>query len=162
VKAFKILTDQELEPHHATVRQEQAAEINPVVVAEIEIGEGVTQSATDLADEMPGRTKALTLRSAQSGALKKLSENPDIAQWVMVGRAGRVGVVLLNVEAAAVVEEPVEHMRRLGRRGRNQLVVEGRVLIGDPGVDLLPGVGAVLGVDRARGAAATAAEELTV
>ena len=40
--------------------------------------------------------------------------------------------------------------------------MEGRILIGDVSVDLLPRIGAVLGVDRAGGAAATAAEELPI
>lgn len=86
LKSFKVLTEKELEPHHLTVRQEQTAEIPVPSVGLIDLGDGSDRLATELANLIPAQVKTLALRSAQAGAIKRLSEHPDIAQWVESGR----------------------------------------------------------------------------
>ena len=52
----------------------------------------------------------------------------------MIGKAGRVGVVLLDPQIGLMVEQTIENMRRIAGIRGNHLGIEGRVLVGDMGV----------------------------
>lgn len=81
----------------------------------------------------------------------------------MVGRAAGVGVVLRDVEIAAMVQQAVENVRRFMRRGRDDLHVIGPVLIGDMGVEAEPRIDAITGIDiAARSGSFPATEELSI
>ena len=81
----------------------------------------------------------------------------------LVGGAAGVGVMLGDAQPGAVMEQPVEHVRRLGRGRRDDLGVERAELVGDVGVERDAGLVAVPGVDVAeRLAPAARAEELPV
>ena len=67
----------------------------------------------------------------------------------LVGGAPGVGEVLDDAQSRAVLEQPVQHMRRLGGGGGNDLGVERPELVGDVGVERDPGLVAVPGVDVA-------------
>jgi hypothetical protein len=56
----------------------------------------------------------------------------------MVGEAGRVGVVFFDPQIGLMVEQPIEHMRRISNCGVDYLGVEGSVLVGDVGVEGVP------------------------
>ena len=81
----------------------------------------------------------------------------------LVGGASGVGEVLDDAQPRAVLEQPVQHVRRLGRGRRDDLGVERSELVRDMGVERDPGLVAVPGIDVAqRLAAAARAEELPV
>lgn len=76
------LTDEQLETHRATVRQEQMPEIGELKLAPIDGSElGLFEAATNAAP----RAKALTARSAQAAVIDRLVKNPAIATWVDEG-----------------------------------------------------------------------------
>ena len=57
--------------------------------------------------------------------------------------------MLGDAQPAAVLEQPVQHVRRLGRGRRDDLGVEGAELVGDVGVERDARLVAVAGVDVA-------------
>lgn len=84
--ATQALSDTEYETHRATVRQEQMLEIEPIKVPRWkEIPGEPPVSILYAASTASDRAKLLTLRSAQSAAISRLAENPDIARWVEDG-----------------------------------------------------------------------------
>ena len=81
----------------------------------------------------------------------------------LVGGAARVRVVLGDAQPRAMLEQPVQHMRRLGRGRCDDFGVEGAELVGDVGVERDAGLVAVSGVDVAqRLAPAARPEELPI
>lgn len=86
VAKAKALTEDELAVHRATVHQQMMPEIGRLNVPGIvEPGTERTIGPVGAAHELAGRAKALTERSAQSAAIARLIENPDIATWVEAG-----------------------------------------------------------------------------
>lgn len=84
--ATQALSNTEYEIHRATVRQEQMLEIEPIKVPRWrEIPGEPSVSILQAASTAANRAKLLTLRSAQSAAISRLAENPDIAGWVEEG-----------------------------------------------------------------------------
>ena len=82
----KSLTEDELAVHRATVHQQMMPEIGRLnVPGIIEPGTDKTIGPVGAAHELAGRAKALTERSAQSAAIARLIDNPDIATWVETG-----------------------------------------------------------------------------
>lgn len=61
--------------------------------------------------------------------------------------SSRVGVVLLNAQVALVVEQTVKHVGRVAHAHVDHLGAEGRVLVGDVGVERPAGFCAVLRID---------------
>ena len=53
----------------------------------------------------------------------------------MIGEAGGVGVMLLDPQIGLMVEQAVENMRRISGIRGDHLGIEGRVLVGDVGVE---------------------------
>src|SRR3954447_26070376 len=81
----------------------------------------------------------------------------------VVGIPAAIRVVSPGRDLALVVEQRVQHVQRLARRGRDQLGVERPVAVREVGVDLEPGLLAVMGVEAARVMAEAAGlEELTI
>lgn len=80
----ELLSDEALQAHHATVRQEQMPEIGQLVVPEVPHHAG-TVSVVELAREAASRSKTLTQRTAQSATIARFTQHPDIAQWVEAG-----------------------------------------------------------------------------
>jgi wobble nucleotide-excising tRNase len=78
------LTNEELEVHRATVRQEQMAAIAPLVLPSLVI-EGNEIGAIDFAASAGKRAEAFLLRSAQAAVIERLVKNPAIASWVDEG-----------------------------------------------------------------------------
>lgn len=72
----------------------------------------------------------------------------------VVSRTAGVGVVLRDVEIAAMVQQAVENIWRFMRRRRDDLDVIGSVLIGDMGIETEPGIDAITGIDIAAGGGA--------
>ena len=68
----------------------------------------------------------------------------------MVGEAVGVRGVFLDAQVRLVVEQPIEHMRRVPHGGGDHLGVEGRVLIGDMRIERHAGLGAVAQIDLPR------------
>ncbi len=82
----KSLSEDELAVHRATVHQQMMPEIGRLnVPGIIEPGTDKTIGPVGAAHELAGRAKALTERSAQSAAIARLIDNPDIATWVETG-----------------------------------------------------------------------------
>lgn len=82
----KSLTEDELAVHRATVHQQMMPEIGRLnVPGIIEPGTDKTIGPVGAAHELAGRAKALTERSAQSAAIARLIDNPEIATWVETG-----------------------------------------------------------------------------
>ncbi len=67
----------------------------------------------------------------------------------MVGESGCIGIVLFDSQVGLMVKKPVKHIGRVADADVDDLGVEGRVLVGDMGVEELAGFGAVLQVDVA-------------
>ena len=81
----------------------------------------------------------------------------------MLGVAPAIGVVPADRHLALVVEQGVEHVQRLAGGGRDDLGEERAVAVGQVGVDLEAGLGAVVGIEAAGVAAeARGREELPV
>ena len=62
----------------------------------------------------------------------------------MIGEPRRVGVVLLDPQVRLVVQQSVEHVGRVADADVDHLGAEGRVLVGDVGVEEPAGLGTVL------------------
>ena len=73
------------------------------------------------------------LEVAQSGR-KAEAEQGQQAEHLVGGTPG-VGVVLDDAQPGAVLEQPVQHVRRLAGIGGDDLGVEGREAVGDVGVE---------------------------
>lgn len=80
----KSLSEQKLEDHRATVRQEQMPAIGQLKVPLV-AGKDGEVSVIDLAGNAAIRVKALTTRSAQAAVIERLAQNPKIAVWVEEG-----------------------------------------------------------------------------
>lgn len=78
------LSDDELETHRATVRQEQMDLVGAPLVPAVQHGPGMA-SVIELADGAADRAKKLAMSTAQSATIARLAENPDIAEWVGAG-----------------------------------------------------------------------------
>ena len=62
----------------------------------------------------------------------------------MIGEPRCVGVVLLDPQVRLVVQQSVEHVGRVADADVDHLGAEGRVLVGDVGVEEPAGLGTVL------------------
>lgn len=80
----ELLSDEVLQAYHTTVRQEQMPEIGQLIVPEVSHQNG-TVSVVELAREAASRARTLTQRTAQSATIARLTQHPDIAQWVEAG-----------------------------------------------------------------------------
>ncbi len=78
------LTDDELDVHRATVRQEQMAAIPPLCLPSVVI-EGKEVNVIDFAGSARKHAEAFLLRSAQASVIERLVTNPAIASWVDEG-----------------------------------------------------------------------------
>jgi wobble nucleotide-excising tRNase len=78
------LSDDELETHRATVRQDQMDPVGAPQVPAVQHGPGMT-SVIELADGAAERAKKLAMRTAQSATIARLAANPDIAEWAEAG-----------------------------------------------------------------------------
>ena len=86
--AFEVLSDEKLDAHKATVRQDQAEAVGEIAVPLVATGSPPKgENPVVLAANLPAVANGLTLRTAQSGALARLSQLPDVALWVEEGRA---------------------------------------------------------------------------
>lgn len=74
----------------------------------------------------------------------------------MVGGTAGVGVVLGNGERRAMVEQPIENIRRFVRRRRDDGDMVGTMLVRDIGVEREAGIDTIAGVDLAGAVAALA------
>ncbi len=84
--AAQSLTDDELEIHRATVRQDQMAVVGQLNQPAIPSpGGGAAIGVIAAASEAAARAKVLTNRSAQSAVIERLASNPTIAAWVEEG-----------------------------------------------------------------------------
>jgi len=89
---------------------------------------------------------------------EQVTESEDV-----IGEAGGIGVVLLDPQLGLVIEQAIEHMRRIAHGGVNDLGMEGCVLIGDMSVEGDTGVIPIFRVHLAgRFAAAARAVALTI
>lgn len=79
-----LLSDDELQAHHTTVRQEQMASVGLVAVPSV-VHDDNAYDLIELALGSSLRAKSLALRTAQSATIARLKQNPDIAQWVEAG-----------------------------------------------------------------------------
>ena len=81
----------------------------------------------------------------------------------VIRKAGGIGIVLLDPQLGFVIEETIEHMRRIANGGVDDLGMKGRVLIGDVRVEGDAGIISIFRVHLAsRFAAATRAVTLTI
>ena len=86
LKNLRTYTDAELEVHRATVRQDRAEAIPAVHMPELqttEVDESLGMEAT--AADFVALVRSLTERTAQSGALQRLTEKSDVSKWVEDG-----------------------------------------------------------------------------
>lgn len=79
-----LLSDDELEMHRATVRQEQMNPVGAPHVPAVQYGTGM-MGVIELAHGAADRAKKLAIRTTQSATIARLAENPDIAEWVEAG-----------------------------------------------------------------------------
>lgn len=85
--AFEVLPDEKLDVHKATVRQDQAEAVDEIVVPLVATDSPPkSENPVVLAANFSAVANGLTLRTAQSGALARLSQLPDVALWVEEGR----------------------------------------------------------------------------
>ena len=81
----------------------------------------------------------------------------------MIAGAAGIDVMLVDFDPALVSVEPVQHIDGFILGGAHRQDVEMAVLVGNPGVELAPGIAAVMNVDvAAPGAPAGGSEELAV
>ena len=86
VQAFATLDEGSLEAHRATVHQEQ---LDAITVPELSLPPGESDAPlaafAQIAETLPAKIAALLARTAQAGALRRLVEEPEVAQWVEEG-----------------------------------------------------------------------------
>lgn len=83
---LKSYTDDELEVSRATLRQEQADPVGQFrLPTQIRESDGELIMFADACTHLSSTVEGLTLKTAQEGALKRLTENPDISKWVEEG-----------------------------------------------------------------------------
>ena len=81
----------------------------------------------------------------------------------MIAGAAGVDVMLVDFDSGLMSVEPVQHIDGFILGGAHRQDVEVAMLVGDPGVELAPGIAAVMSVDvAALGAATGGAEELAI
>jgi hypothetical protein len=73
------------------------------------------------------RQVAYAMREAKA---KQVTESKDV-----IGKAGGIGVVFLDPQLGLVIEQAIEHMRRVANGGIDDFGMEGCVLIGDVSVE---------------------------
>jgi wobble nucleotide-excising tRNase len=79
-------SDAELQTHRQTVRQDQADLVPTVTLPKVPFAEGEAPCLMDVAaTQFSTLVKQLTERTAQSGALARLTANHDISKWVEEG-----------------------------------------------------------------------------
>ena len=78
------LTDDELEVHRATVRQDQMAPIAPLALPSLVIDDNEI-GVIDFAVSAGKRAETFLLRSAQAAVIERLTKSPAIASWVDEG-----------------------------------------------------------------------------
>lgn len=84
----KLCTEEELQGHRATVRQDQADAVPPIVIPTVPFAEGEEpRPLAAVASDFSSLVQQLTLKTAQSAALARLAEKPDISRWVEAGLA---------------------------------------------------------------------------
>lgn len=79
-----LLSADELQSHHTTVRQDQMPTIGQPVEPYVRHHTGMHR-VVEFAQGAARRAKALTLRTAQSATIARLTQHADIAQWVEAG-----------------------------------------------------------------------------
>jgi len=85
LKATRQLSEEELDVHRTTVRQEVMAAIGAVQVPEVVGKDGRTMNALAHAAGAAVRARDFTGRSAQSTVIKRLAASPEISSWVEEG-----------------------------------------------------------------------------
>ncbi len=65
----------------------------------------------------------------------------------MIGEARRVGVVFLDTQVRLVVQQAIEHIGRVAQADVDHLGAEGRVLVGDMGIERPPRATSILRID---------------
>ncbi|MCG7363745.1 AAA family ATPase [Roseomonas sp. ACRSG] len=78
------LTDEELESHRTTLRQDQLALLEKIGYPSIEQG-GRQRSTLYAAEDLIDDARTLCQRSALSDAIEALKRNPSVARWVEAG-----------------------------------------------------------------------------
>lgn len=82
------LSNEELSAHSATLRQSSLEKIQTLELGNVRLdrdGSQVEVTVLDALVDLTKRTQALCLRTSDSLAVKRLQENPDIAEWVEKG-----------------------------------------------------------------------------
>ena len=103
----------------------------------------------------------LSARSRMRGAKRKPSKMAQSED--MIGEAGRVRVIFLDLQVRLVIEETIENMRRIPNCRVDDLGMERSVLVGDVGVKSNTGVVPILEIYLSSSFAATSgAEELSI
>lgn len=85
-----VLSDDELDAHRATLRQSSLEKIPTLELGRVRLdrdGRSVEVPVLDAITELTSSVKALCIRTSDSLAVKRLQENPDIAEWVERGLA---------------------------------------------------------------------------
>ncbi|MFT6508767.1 MAG: wobble nucleotide-excising tRNase [Parvibaculaceae bacterium] len=88
LQAAMTLSDDELAAHRATLRQSSLEKILALELGIVRLdrdGSSVEVPVLDAITELTRRVQALCLRTSDSLAIKRLQENPDIAEWVERG-----------------------------------------------------------------------------
>lgn len=86
LSARKLCSDTELQTHRQTVRQEQADLVADVFLPDVSFVDAEPARHLDVAaSDFSTLVQNLTKRTAQSGALARLTANPDISRWVEEG-----------------------------------------------------------------------------
>ena len=107
---------------------------------------GIGEGREQWVEARAGRQVQLAVREVAQARREAVAEEGHEAEDV-VGRAAGVDGVLLDGEAGLVVEQTVEHVRRLAGGGGDDLRVERPVLVGDVGVEAHARLVAVTRVD---------------
>lgn len=82
---LRAYDEAELEVYRATLRQEQADPLPAFHLPAVSIGDGEPVPFETACQRIEQSVSRVTSKTAQEGALKRLSENPDIAKWVEDG-----------------------------------------------------------------------------
>ncbi|WP_439544002.1 AAA family ATPase [Hyphomicrobium sp.] len=78
------LTQDALDTHRATVRQEQMEALPPFTAPQLRTGAD-TDDILTMAGALPRQLGVLTVRTAQQGAIARLAETPALAAWAEEG-----------------------------------------------------------------------------
>ena len=120
---------------------------------------GIDHGRDQRIDRQPGRQVQSTLLQVAHARREAVTEERHEPEHV-VGHPAGVDGVLLDREPGLMVEEPVEHVRRLACGRGDDLGVERPILIGDVGVERHARLVAMAGVHRCDRLACASGEEV--